>query len=888
MTSVGANSPSSVPSLLLGCIQAYKQAVHEQNTSIASAAKQGVLALAKLSQRDCSRVRLKLQSARIMWDTQLELAIETPHLDATAAARLLIEQGTPEGSCPLDKPILTTQQSAGEDSVIEYSRIDEDEHLPSKPSPEPRLVVLLPKLPILYKKTLEYFIQGFQAVTEAKNLPRGKLLVLLKGYSYLLMTTYPVPSNKLDFSCYLSKSMLPKLKSLTDKVLELVVEQSKGIAVTPTSPMDSLIQHLYCVLLLSIARMFQGTPATGADAPEIGHALYAQIGEFPGQSWRVRGFRSGIDRAIAGNSPSVLHSLVVGVVSSHSIPLPPASASQAGIEDGWKQVCEYLRPLNRVDPPEMEDFEDLETILSVMLLELKRPNSLDIDDSKVGAALKSLLSGEQCQVHEALRMGELASTFVSKATKHLVRVGLLMIPLVLSTTLEREGSCLFQKVTREARSKYLLQVLHAFEYLEANPRSPFAFDPRVIPLRRALEYATEFQTSFLCNRLCELTRTHCAEVFLRFERSNLVSFPKFDNIFSSPIRGQATSTFYELLRASVLNVDNDTDTCRRIETIFLQAQVAFPESDLCCIVCSALLASWHRPRPFVTYHALLRDPLVLLKCPAKIWRSRSLRRIALLVLSSLLESNEIIARQLTPLESSVEEYIASRDLMVVRCLLVCLAGADFGTSSLDCAMTTNSIRSMISAHEGIVAALIRQGLPEKALDWLVEYVPESMKDSQLLLHSLSDRGSLTAAERLVAADAVLRIAIMHGHIDENESSTMASSALAQLIGSFFLVIGPVDVPVNALIVDDSGLDATQIARKAACRMLEALMRVRARRDGLRRTCGMALQKLAVLCKNESGIVGVSGAVAGQRKAFLKELYDMVLKAGTNMGGVFGN
>jgi hypothetical protein len=194
---------------------------------------------------------------------------------------------------------------------------------------------------------------------------------------------------------------------------------------------------------------------------------------------------------------------------------------------------------------------------------------------------------------------------------------------------------------------------------------------------------------------------------------------------------------------------------------------------------------------------------------------------------------------------------------------------------------------MVAAHDGIVAALIKQGLPERALDWLIEFVPESMNDSHLLLELLSDRSPLTAAERSVASDAILRIAIMHGQSNEDESSSMACAALAQLIGSFFLVIGPVDVPVNALIMDDSGLDVTQIARKAACRMLEALLRVRGCSDGFRRKCGISLQKVATLCKNENSVVG-AGALAGRRKALLKELYDLVLKPSTNLGGVLGN
>ena len=235
------------------------------------------------------------------------------------------------------------------------------------------------------------------------------------------------------------------------------------------------------------------------------------------------------------------------------------------------------------------------------------------------------------------------------------------------------------------------------------------------------------------------------------------------------------------------------------------------------------------------------------------------------VMSSLLEANAVLVHKSSPLPSAAEEYLAARNVVVVRCLLMCVCGMDSDVSPSDCAMTSGFIRSIISGHGGMIATLIKEGLSERAVDWLVEYVPECMNDSQELLQLLSDRSSLTAAERLVAADAVLRIAIVHGQNDDEEASTMAYAALAQLVDSFFLVIGPVGVPVDALIVDDSGLDVTQISRKAAFRMLKALMRVRGRRTGVRRECGIALQKLAGFCKSESAVTGVAGAVAGRRK-----------------------
>ena len=891
MTSIGANCPTSVPSLLLGCIHAYQQAVLEQSTSIVNASKQGVLALAKLSQRERSRVMVKLQAENIMWDMQLELAIQVPLVDETAAARLLVEQLTPGRSTFPNRLELSRRQPSGETTTVDYTT--GREYLYSKESETP-LVALLTKRPLLYKKTLEYFVERFRATTESRYLSRGRLLLLLKGFCYLLIMHFPSQLCKVDVHSYLLDAIFPVLKALAEKIFDHICQQDKNTVYTPSTSVDPLLKHFHCGLLLTFARTLQQTSETGTNSLVKYQEIYRLLGESSIQSRGVLGFRDGLEKVIARNSPSLLHTLVMDTLSSRMIRLNSDSSFDvcfSSMENAWKQVCVQLQPSKEVDPTDCCGFDDLETELMGLVDEMRQPKTMKVDNVKVAAALKKLLTGEQWEVRDAIMMGDLVFTFVSTATKHLVRGDLLTIPYVPSMKLEQQTSDLFfpgcEKVSDDARATVFLKLLHAFEFLEMKPGSPFAFDPRAIPLNWVLESLKGLQPCFLRSRLHELASLHCREVCFRFDRSNIVSIPTESRRLSWIARRRIPTALYESLRCCVLGADREKDSSR-IESMFLQAKGFLSEGDLCCTVCSAFLTSSHRPRAYFTYNALLRDPLVLLKCPVRIWLTGGLRRIALTVLCSLLESNARLVRELSPLQSSAEEYIASRNLLVIRCLLVYVAGTDKGISSLTCTMTSSLIRSMIAAYDGTVANLVKQGLPERALDWLVEYVPECMNDSQLLLHTLSDRSPLTAAERLVVSDAVLRIAIVHGLGSEDESADMACAALAQLIGSFFLVIGPVDVPVNALIVDDSGLDVTQIARKAAFRMLEALIRVKGRRDGLRRKCGIALQKLVGLCKNESSITGVAGPAAGRRKAFLKELYDRVVKASTNLVGVLAN
>jgi hypothetical protein len=163
------------------------------------------------------------------------------------------------------------------------------------------------------------------------------------------------------------------------------------------------------------------------------------------------------------------------------------------------------------------------------------------------------------------------------------------------------------------------------------------------------------------------------------------------------------------------------------------------------------------------------------------------------------------------------------------------------------------------------------------VDFLVDFIPETMNDAVALTSLLSERSPLTAAERLRMADVALRIAIAHGSRNELEAKNLAYAALTQLTSSFFLVVGPVGVPVNVLI-EETGHDITLLCRGAALRMLDALQKVRGNRGGLRNECANALQKLAGMCKGDTIMSGFGGAVALSRKNVLKQIWDSITKA----------
>jgi hypothetical protein len=860
-----------------------------------------------------------------MWDVQLELSIQDPVVDTTAAATILVHQIVRGGSSNSTTKTLSPrgsldrQQSAGEEPSDEYQQLDDDDYSRARRS-EPALLSLLIKRPQLYHKTLNFFARHFQSLSQRKRLPRGKLILFFKAYNCLLLcplTTAP-SSTKFDRSKFLIQTGLPPLQALVENLLKSRVlqsgeQQSEDDLLPTTSVVDPLVENLHCAVLLLTARVFQGSSLPEEKATETCRTLNNLLGELPCPSQRIQGFRRGIQAAMSEELPAVLHAQIVGVLTSHqsssmSLPTSPNNAvlgsTFSDIASGLQHVCELFKPLHPVKLVEQDGtLGDLTTTtLSSLMFRLDENETGDIYQA-VKTTLQTILTSDESSILTCCMEsgGDLLPRFVSKATQRLLsEEGLLNLPLILSAQLEQQSVVLFNseasttKYLDDEGTKFLLRLLHAFEYLNSKPKSPFAFDPRSLPLKQALRasYLWRGGGEFLQTRLYELSRAHCMDTVAQLERTQIIAATESSNVedlqFASMSRRQAVEAFYKALQTFIVGIEKDAEACGS-ENVFIQAKSSMSDADLCCTVCSALLTLPHKPRPTFSYWVLCRDPLLLFKCPLKIWKSRGLRRIALAVLTSLLESNAVLAREASPLDISAEEFIASRDVLVVRCLLMCTCGGVEldGVGPSDCTMTSSFIRSMISCNEGTVAALIKQGLPERAVDWLVEYVPECMNDSGEMQKLLSDRSTLTAAERLVAADVVLRIAIVHGQSNDEEATSMAYSALAQLVDSFFLVIGPVGVPVNALIVDDSGLDVTQISRKAAFRMLKALMRVRGRRTGLRKECGMALHKLTGLCKNESVVAGVAGTVAGRRKQLLKEIYDQCNKAAANMGVSIG-
>jgi len=533
-------------------------------------------------------------------------------------------------------------------------------------------------------------------------------------------------------------------------------------------------------------------------------------------------------------------------------------------------------------------------------------------DNELDELVKNTLNdASRCEVLFYHQTGVLV--FLTNAVDMLLKRSEPRIPIVSPIQLERLTSKItWQQCTRnhnnnsldlanennERRCQFVLQVVYAFVFFDKIEDSAFAIDPRSLPLTEALDFCNfcvegkkerdVFGIRCIHSKLKALTLKHCPEI-MEMPLSSTKNPMNYGLIISDEGAITPDRVFITIRECLQGNSRTDPSGCRA-ERFFFQSRMHFHSAIIDTKAACALLSTRHSPPPFFTYSALCRDPLVLLKCHISVWKCKGLRRIILSILRRALDANEYITYETAPTKEVALEILSVRDTIVARCLLIAGSGSFVigngrkeASSPIHCPMTMGFIRSMVARQKGLVAMLLKQGLPEGAVDWLVEFVPESLLDAPLITSCLSERNSLTAAERLTMADAALRIAIVHGSRDESEAQPLTYAALTVLVSSFFLVLGPIGVPVN-VICEEGGQDVTQVCRKATFRMLKAMQKIRGSRVSLKNEVNMALSKIAGLCKSEGVMTGVVGIIASKRKSLLKEIWDAVTRANNAMGG----
>mmetsp|Transcript_8353 Transcript_8353/g.11921 ORF Transcript_8353/g.11921 Transcript_8353/m.11921 type:complete len:443 (+) Transcript_8353:2672-4000(+) len=438
-------------------------------------------------------------------------------------------------------------------------------------------------------------------------------------------------------------------------------------------------------------------------------------------------------------------------------------------------------------------------------------------------------------------------------------------------------------------------------FLDLFPDSPFIINIRCFPMKEILSsnlwISEECHQDNIRNQLLILASRHCPDsvphdfkmrqnIDIRFVESHHYLHLNQSSNKQSPMIVEGI--IRELVQKEIPNDFSEN----LVENIFLSSRTFYPSLEVDTAAIKAMLSKSHSPPLYLTYNELCNDPLILFKCKLSIWKCMGLRRIILTILKELLDANEILVKRKSRSLQVASELLSARDALVLKCLISLGSGSylenyhiEQDGKAISCNMLVSLVRILVTKRKGIIAFLIKQGLNQISIDWIVEFVPESFNDANIFISYLSDKKKLNVVERLSIADATLRIAIGRGHQNDKISEHLAYAALSVLVSSFFLVLGPVGVPVN-LLCERNGRDITQMSRMITFRMLQALQTISGKKIGLKNEARLALSKIAGLCKSEStNVNGLNAVTAMKRKSLLKEIWDQVLRAINVVGGV---
>lgn len=874
LTRIAANCPATSSGLLLGCIETYAHAITCGNTSIAKTAKKGANALAGLCRSECSKVFNKLQSLDIMADIQLQLSMKLGVLETCSTVLKNLSKSI---CCSESFSIITTSAEKQREPRRTVSRdssadiLDEDtEELGSIAitSDERSLASHFTKNSKLYAQTLEFFRANIGNTCGGGNESRGELCLILR--CLLLMLLVPIGNTSRCEEAFLGLS----------KALGAILYQQpryiNDLCLPKTSVTDPSYIMLTSSIILLCARALNGDNCEESrDKKEHIVDLVIEIKRLEASSKTMQQFWGSIESFMkTGATKSLFDSISTAV--SLKIRVSELESCYESIQRGMKllatSVVRKFQPIVRA--------EDSIQTLDALLQSIKRKDPPCNQIAVTKQSLQRLLEHDDTpSLIEKVNVWR----FIADATKLVANETSSQIPFVLPTSLDILWSKIITNPTSTKsgdygaeQSTYLLRLFYALQYFEAHPTSPFVVDVRSLPLKEVLTAVKLFRATdardFVLSELRRLVEKDAPDVELDW---NPIEKPVLATV-DSMTRNDIVETLYCSIRDIVILDDDTKGDAGDQESVFTQARLCLNDADLFCTVVSAFFSFPNSPTSRFSYSLLCRDPMILFRYPLKVWRRKGLRRILLTTLRTLLLANNFIAFRDSPNSDTARELIAARDAIVIRCLLAVVHGGGTHNPCI-CSSTTSFIRWLVTCRPGLVGLLVKQGIQEIDIDWLVEYVPESINDSQVLVHILSQMGFSAAPEKILdAADAISRIAIVHGG-DSNDhiAGQMAINALSQLIDSFYLVSGPVGVPF-ALLSDETGTDIIQRSRKAAFRILNSLIKVRARRKSFL-GCGSGLQKLRSLCKGESAANLPQESAAGRRK-ILKELFDTASKA----------
>jgi len=433
--------------------------------------------------------------------------------------------------------------------------------------------------------------------------------------------------------------------------------------------------------------------------------------------------------------------------------------------------------------------------------------------------------------------------------------------------------------------QFLIHLVYACSFLSKFPKTSFGIIPSSLPLKEIVARICQGETSLVGKAIIKFVKQFCPEILQqgidRLPRVQDGVELEFDIELIKPASvARAVQDIISSHDSQSSNISID------LERRYIASRATFPSIEVDVEVASALLRSVEDSYHFMSYSILSKDPLVLLKCSLGVWTNDTLRRILLCIFNRVLASHDALVADAASDPEVSSECLASRDILLVRCFLFLLSGCynekkDSTDCAINCPIMLSMVRHAVAKHRGLAASLVRQGLPFNALDWFVQNVPETFADAIELTTMLESR-TLTVMEKLQISDGALCMSILHG-LNDSTSQRLVYNALSVLVSSFYLVVGPVGVPVNVLC-DEHGRDITQTCRVVMFRMLGILRNIGSENKSLRHEATLSLSKIANLCKSDGAIGGLKGEALKKRKKLLTEVWDAIVKANEAFGG----
>jgi hypothetical protein len=880
---MGSNCPAVIPCLVRGCIQVYREATLSQNNcSIANMASKALRRLAGLSKRESSRIltMLQLENSCLMVDVQLEIAMQLD--DPLTVACLLLEH-------------LPHIQTAHDTLFDEDDRRQTTYNADNITSPS----ILHTSLQKILENSTEMLARTIKFLLRHLNdEPCGSQMCFI--LSALCMIFFRVSMEHLFNTGEGKACLLHGLDILCNRFNEfgsnqLVKEHDDNRVLSDRHERDRVFCCLSSTFILNL--LFLSETDTQQKDTKVRSAEFLKRWFCTKVSSRfMEALQLRIFLAIKHRRPATLCNLLQEYVFDEKVftAYPRKTfdcvaisffvsrfcdwASNVAYLEKW-EINKHFKDCAIVDPSVAIEYMQIESIAKIESEQLIRELLLHILSNKT-VAYKFMLNSAACAA-------------ITNVTARLMESGP-KVPLVTSVHIGLFANSLDEQNVgsfSQDMALWLVQIIHSMTFFGIEPNSPFSVDPRSLSLQKVysrcqdnLKNGLPQSTKECVRALIEKISPGVARQFRRNVNLDLVtprsSWPELST------EKKLKSLLCVTLRKSIANPLDDPSGMIAART-FSKASFHLDETDLFTLSASALLSHPHSSPLFFTFSMLYKDPLLLLKCPLSVWSRRGLRRILVFLLSCVLEKNDFVLWQSgLPLDQeTIGELIDSRNEIVVRSLVsIASSNLKVDDSFGQCSATTGIIRKLVSRYPGLTAGLLKQGLDEKQTDWLIESVPESIGDVEDYERLLTGSNYLTAAEKLVLADSILRISIMHGHLIGSKAQSLVCATMSQMIASFFLIIGPSGVAVNSLLVGEGeGIDASQVSRKATFRMLLALQKVRGYRTHLRNECALSLQKFAGMIKGEVVVGTLPSAIANRQKALLTDLLDAVTKALDAMG-----